>query len=91
MLNKLREQVKALLNEKSTKEDVDKIALIDKQIDEVEKAQQEHQKKYQEMQTDYINLVKNTGFKTPEKLVEKTEPRSFEEIAQEILSKGEKK
>lgn len=91
MLNKLREQVKALLNEKSTKEDVDKIALIDKQIDEVEKAQQETQKKYQEMQTDYINLVKNTGFKTPENSAEKTEPRSLEEIAKEILSKGEKK
>lgn len=91
MLNKLREQVKALLNEKSTKEDVDKIALIDKQIDEVEKAQQESQKKYQEMQTDYINIVKKTGFKTPENPVEKTEPRSFEEIAQEIINKGEKK
>lgn len=87
-LNNIKEALKDLINDNQSKEFVDKLANIDKLLDEYEVENNSTREKLSQIQTDYIDLVKNTSFTTPPKEEEAVKPeKSFEELLDEFAIK----
>ena len=60
MLNKLREQLKGLINENTSQEDLNKIAAISNTIDEAEKEKTQLSDELKSTKNDYIELIKSS-------------------------------
>ena len=89
-LKETQKKILNLINENSSPEDAEKIRDISKELDQAIQTETELATKHEELRMKYVELVKNGGFgedKEPE--VEKT-PKTFEEIAKEIINKRSK-
>ena len=88
---KIEEAQKALSNmlDSQDKESVDKITAISKILDESKTESEKLIKEYDDMKSDYIQLVKNTKFPTPEKEDSMSNgEKSLEDIIADIVKKG---
>lgn len=74
------------------KETIDKIAGISKTLDEAIKESEKLSADYDEMKTDYIEIVKNTKFNASNEddIAQEQEAGTLENIAREIIKKGNK-
>ena len=88
---KIEEAQKALSNmlDSQDKESVDKITAISKILDESKTESEKLIKEYDDMKSDYIQLVKNTKFPNPEKgdSMDNGE-KSLEDIIADVIKKG---
>ena len=83
MLNKIREQLKGLIHENTSQEDLNKIAAISSTIDEAEKEKAQLSDELKSTKNDYIELIKSSGFLSkgnPTQMPEDTKPRTLQEI-----------
>lgn len=85
MLTNLRSKIKNLIKTDSSKEFVDEVVQIDKELDDIEQKVNSQKKEYEEMKTDYIDMVKHTGFKNPQDSVLINKEKTLEEIAVEVI------
>ena len=88
---KIEEAQKALSNmlDSQDKESVDKITAISKILDESKTESEKLIKEYDDMKSDYIQLVKNTKFPSPEKGDSMdTGEKSLEDIIADVIKKG---
>ena len=91
MLNKLREQLKNLITENTSQEDINKIASISATIDEAEKEQEQLKTELKTTKNDYIDLVKSSGVLSkgnPTQMPEEKAPRTLEEILKDMNTGG---
>lgn len=87
---KAKEGLKALLNEKTSKEDADKIASLSKELDDLEKQNQEDNQKYEDLKGDYIEMIKESGFKGKQSSITDDAPKSLEDCISEVIAKRTK-
>lgn len=83
MLNKLREQLKGIINENTSQEDLNKIAAISSTIDEAEKEMTQLTNELKSTKNDYIELIKSSGVLSkgnPTQMPEDSKPRTLQEI-----------
>lgn len=87
----IKATLKSFLTTETSKEVADAIAKADQALDDVMSSNHDLQEQLSGIRTDYIDLVKHTGFKgTSADLVnENGEPqtRTLDEIAQSIIAK----
>ncbi len=89
-IQKLKSNLKSLLDNNSNTEFIEKIGSLDKQIDEVVNAHEETTKELQKTQESFIEYVKGSGFKSPSNEPDPTKvetPKSIEEIMNNCLDK----
>lgn len=87
------DDLKQLIANITTTDNVEKVAKISSVINAIEEKDKAKDTKLLDISNKYIDLVKNTGFKSQEDLKDDSEPRemSLEEYADEFLAnKGEK-
>lgn len=87
------DDLKQLIADITTTDNVEKVAKISSVINAIEEKDKAKDTKLLDISNKYIDLVKNTGFKSQEDLKDDSEPRemSLEEYADEFLAnKGEK-
>lgn len=63
-ITQIKEGLKGFLTTESTKEQVDKIAELDKLVDTTVTDYNKVANDYSNLKTDYINVIKNSGFKS---------------------------
>lgn len=63
LISEIKAKLKESLNENSSKEDIERVAQLDKQLDEVAESFEKAQAEVQAYKEIAINQVKNTGFK----------------------------
>lgn len=85
--NKFREALKGLIDEKSSKEDIDKIASISKMVDDAEQEDATKKAEHEKLKTDYIDMVKEYGFKDTGTPKNEDKPATLEDIANAIVAK----
>lgn len=84
----IQELLNKLLRDDTSKEDIDTIAQIKTEIAQLEETNKKSSEDLSKLKNDYIELVRNSGFKgDPQDKVVET-PKSLEEIAQEIIKRG---
>ena len=91
MFNKMREQLKSLVTEGMSQDDLKKIASMSSTIDEAEEKFNKNVDELKSTKNDYIDLVKSSGFisKTnPNEIPEEPRARTLEEIAADIVKGG---
>lgn len=90
-LKETQTKILNLINEKTQPEEAEKIRDISKELDEAIKCETDFATKHEELRMKYVELVKNGGFGTDgDKKNEVKQPRTFEEIANEIILKRSK-
>lgn len=89
-LKETQKKILDLINENSTPEDAEKIRDISKELDKAIQTETELATKHEELRMKYVELVKNGGFGEDKEPEEVKTPKSFEEIAQEIINKRSK-
>lgn len=86
----VKELLHSLLKKDSSKEDIDLVANIDKELDIMDADHEKEIKDRQDMQEMYIGLVKKAGNTEQPKGDEPEKPKSLLEIAQEIEAQNKK-
>ena len=87
----LKESIHASLTKDSTPEQIKDVEAKEKELDEIADGFNEEVKKRQEVTDLYIQASKNQGSKdAPKDDDQEKQPRSLEEIAQEVVSKDKK-
>ena len=89
IINNIKSELKGLITSESSKESIEKVGALDKQIDEVVNAHESTTKELQEIKDLYIKGVKEYGFKTPsnDNPTKHEEPKSLDDILQDNLDK----
>ena len=87
----VKESLNATLTKDSTPEEIKGIEALCSQIDEIEQDYNQVVKEKQEVTDLYIGKVKNEGSKEDPAEDSNKEPRSLEEIADELVKKQENK
>lgn len=82
------DDLKQLMADITTTDNVEKVAKISSVINAIEEKDKAKDTKLLDISNKYIDLVKNTGFKSQEDLKDDSEPRemSLEEYADEFLA-----
>lgn len=86
-LQEIIQDLRQLLSTDSTDEDVAKVQSIENDLTEYSKSEEELVNKYGDLKSKYIDLVKNTPVYESSKIERKKDPRSLNEIIQDILKK----
>lgn len=91
LIAEIKSNLKSQLNENSSKEDIERVAQIDKQLDDVSKELEKAQAEVQAYKEIAINQVKNTGYRPVDQAddVGVTETKSLDEIMLEEARKLE--
>lgn len=90
-INALKESIHASLTKDSTPDQIKDVEAKEKELDEIANEFTEEVKRRQEVTDLYIQASKNQGSKdAPSDDQKKKQPRSLEEIAQEVISKDKK-
>lgn len=91
MFNKLREQLKELINESTSQDDLKKIATLSSTIDSLEEENKQLKDEMSSIKNDYIDLVKSSGFKcteSPTQAPEAPTPRTLDQIFADMTKGG---
>lgn len=86
------ENIENLIDENTSRETLDKIAVIKSQIDEMQEKSAKQDADYKELLKDYTEVVKSSVFKVdnPTKVDEGQKDFSFDSFLKEWTSKNEK-
>lgn len=88
----LKEAIKTLLTNESTKEQIDFIASLTSKVEEAESLHAVEQQELADIKDAYIDQVRHSGSsdKPKEDTPPETEPRSLLDLAKEEIEKGQK-
>ena len=91
LMAKIKGHLKEQITSDSSKEQIDKIATIDKELDELNSEYEKLDSDYSSLKDSYLESVKNTGFKVNGKEADDIgtsgEIKSMEDIMSEELAK----
>lgn len=90
-LKTIKDSLNELLTNESSKDTIDKIADISKSLDTVNSEYNKRAQELSEMKSDYIDLVKHTGFKSQDDLGNndiQPEEISFDDFVGQWLDKN---
>lgn len=83
---KLKESLKGLINEKTSADDAEKIALVVKDVEKAESESIGLAVKYDEMRNKYVEAVKNSTFGKTGEEAEKVKPVALEDCLKKVLA-----
>lgn len=94
ILTETKSQLKALLNDKSSQEQISAITSLDKCLDNLNEVYNQKEEEVNSLKDNLIDMVKNTSFKvdnsSSDDIVDQN-PKSMDEILKEELKKIAKK
>lgn len=94
ILTETKSQLKALLNDKSSQEQINAITSLDKCLDSLNEVYNQKEQEVNSLKDNLIDMVKNTSFKVDnssnDDIVDQN-PKSMDEILDEELKKIAKK
>ena len=90
ILTETKSQLKGLLNENSSQEQINAITSLDKQLDSLNEVYDQKEKEVNSLKDNLIDMVKNTSFKVDNSsnsdIIDQN-PKSMDEILMEELKK----
>ena len=90
ILTETKSQLKGLLNEQSSQEQINAISSLDKQLDSLNEVYDQKEKEVNSLKDNLIDMVKNTSFKVDNSSnddIVDPNPKSMDEILSEELNK----
>ena len=94
ILTETKSQLKALLNDKSSQEQITAITSLDKYLDNLNEVYNQKEEEVNSLKDNLIDMVKNTSFKvdnsSSDDIIDQN-PKSMDEILKEELEKIAKK
>lgn len=81
------EKIKSMINEKSTDEEIKSFQEIANNLESAMKDEEELAKKYDDLRSKYVEMIKNYSFPSEENKVEKNDSCDLETIIRNVVKK----